>query len=136
MKGWTLPHTQQQDREAKKGLEATMTNRNTNDFDHEVGAFAINKVPHLVTTIIAVGGLVAAYFMTVGDFKVKDMELSQRVQYLEQKVDNIEESLHNLETNLSRRVVSVDAEREQFKAELENLKDVLKQTREVLSKKK
>lgn len=113
-----------------------MAPRNTNDFENEVGGFAINKVPHLVSAIIGVGGLVAAYFMTVGDFKVKDMELSQRVIYLEQKVEHIEESLHNLEVNLSRRVTSVDAEREQFKAELENLKDVLKQTREVLAKKK
>ena len=111
-----------------------MTNRNTNDFDNEVGGFAINKVPHLISAIIGVGGLIAAYFITVGDFKVKDMELQQRVVYLEQKVDHIEETMDTIKTKLENRIPVVDGDRQDLRKEIENLKEVLQQMRPYLKK--
>ena len=70
-------------------MEAIMDHKHTNE-EYEVGGL-LDKVPHLITALIAVGGLVAAYFMTIGDFKVKDMELQQRVTYIETKVNHLEE---------------------------------------------
>jgi hypothetical protein len=72
-----------------------MSDNDTNDFENAVGA-AVTRVPPIITAIIAVGGLVAAYFMTIGEFKVKDMELQQKVMYLEQKVDHIEETMDEI----------------------------------------
>ena len=54
-------------------MEVTMSDKDTNDFEHEVGEI-VTRMPPVITAILAVGGLVAAYFMTIGDFKVKDME--------------------------------------------------------------
>ena len=73
-------------------MEVTMSDNDTNDLDNVVGA-AVTRLPPMITAILAVGGLVAAYFMTIGEFKVKDMEIQQRVIYLEQKVDHIEETM-------------------------------------------
>jgi hypothetical protein len=111
-----------------------MADKNTNDFDNEVGGFAINKVPHLISAIIAVGGLVAAYFMTVGEFKVKDMELQQRVMYLEQKVDHIEDSVDSIKNKLDARIPVVDEDRQSLRKEIDGLKEVLQQMRPFLKK--
>lgn len=111
-----------------------MTDKNTNDFDNAVGGFAINKVPHLVTTLIAVGSLVAAYFMTIGDFKMKDAELTQKVMYLEQKVDRIEESVDSIKTKLDSRIPVVDNDRTELRKEIEGLKEVLQQMKPFLKK--
>lgn len=111
-----------------------MADKNTNDFDNEVGGFAINKVPHLVSAIIAVGGLVAAYFMTVGEFKVKDAELTQKVMYLEQKVDRIEESVDSIKLKLDSRIPVVDNDRIELRKEIDSLKEVLQQMRPYLKK--
>lgn len=111
-----------------------MSDKNTNDFDNAVGGFAINKVPHLVTTLIAVGSLVAAYFMTIGDFKMKDAELTQKVMYLEQKVDRIEESVDSIKSKLDSRIPVVDNDRTELRKEIDSLKEVLQQMRPYLKK--
>lgn len=105
---------------------------NTND-DDDVGGL-MDKVPHLVTALIAVGGLIAAYFMTIGDFKMKDLELSQRVTYLEQKVNHIEETTEAIKSKLDARVPVVDGDRQDLRREIDNLKEVLQQMRPLLRK--
>jgi uncharacterized coiled-coil protein SlyX len=117
----------------QKGMEATMVNHNTNDDDNEVGGL-VEKVPHFITAIIAVGGLIAAYFMTIGDFKLKDMELQQKVTYLEQKVNHIEETVDSIKTKLEARVPVVDADRQDLRKEIDNLREVLQQMRPYLKK--
>lgn len=115
-------------------MEALMNKKDTNE-DNEVGEL-ISKVPPFITAIIAVGGLIAAYFMTIGEFKVKDMELQQRMMYLEQKVEQIKSSLDTVQNRLEQRFPSIDAERQQLKSEIDNLKEVLQQTRQIILQKK
>lgn len=107
-----------------------MVNRNTND-DDDVGGI-MDKVPHLVTAIIAVGGLIAAYFMTIGDFKMKDLELQQRVTYLEQKVNHIEETTEVIKNKLDARIPVVDTDRTDLRKEIDSLKEVLQQMKPLL----
>lgn len=111
-----------------------MADKNTNDFDNEVGGFAITRVPHLISALIAVGGLVAAYFMTVSEFKVKDMELQQRVLYLEQKVDHIEESVDAIKGKLDARIPVADDDRQSLRKEIDGLKEVLQQMKPYLKR--
>ena len=110
-----------------------MVNHNTNDDDNEVGGL-VEKVPHFITAVIAIGGLIAAYFMTIGDFKLKDMELQQKVTYLEQKVNHIEETVDSIKTKLEARVPVVDADRQDLRKEIDNLREVLQQMRPYLKK--
>jgi hypothetical protein len=114
-------------------MEATMVNHNTNDDDDEVGGL-VEKVPHFITAVIAIGGLIAAYFMTIGDFKLKDMELQQKVSYLEQKVNHIEETVDTIKSKLEARVPVVDADRQDLRKEIDNLREVLQQMRPYLKK--
>lgn len=114
-------------------MEATMVNHNTNDDDNEVGGL-VEKVPHFITAIIAVGGLIAAYFMTIGDFKLKDMELQQKVNYLEQKVNHIEETVDSIKTKLEARIPVVDGDRQDLRKEIDSLREVLQQMRPYLKK--
>lgn len=117
-------------------MEAVMIKRNTNDDDdNEVGGI-IEKVPQFVTAIIAVGGLVAAYFMTIGDFKIKDIELQQRVSYLEQKVDHVEQSLDVIKGKLDSRFPLVDADRQNLRKEIDELREVLSQMKPYLQPKR
>lgn len=110
-----------------------MVNHNTNDDDDAVGGL-VEKVPHFITAIIAVGGLIAAYFMTIGDFKMKDLELNQRVVYLEQKVNHIEETMDTIKTKLEARIPVVDEDRQDLRKEIDNLREVLQQMRPYLKK--
>ena len=112
-------------------MEASMSDNNTNDFEHGVGE-AVTRLPPLVTAILAVGGLVAAYFMTIGEFKVKDMELSQRVQYIEQKVNHLEETMDDIKTKLDARIPVVDNDRQDLRKEIESLKEVITQMKPLL----
>lgn len=114
-------------------MEATMVNRNTNEDDNDVGGF-VDKVPHLVTALIAVGGLIATYFMTIGDFKMKDLELQQRVTYIEQKVNHIEETVDSIKTKLEARVPVVDNDRQDLRKEIDSLKEVIQQMKPLLKK--
>mgnify|MGYP003351430528 CR=1 FL=1 len=114
-------------------MEAIMLKRSSNDDDKLVGGF-IEKVPQFVTAIIAVGGLVAAYFMTVGDFKIKDMELQQRVTYLEQKVDHIEESVDTIKNKLEARIPVVDEDRQDLRKEIDSLKQVIQEMKPLLKR--
>lgn len=110
-----------------------MSDNNTNDLDDVVGAVA-TKLPPMITAIIAVGGLVAAYFMTVGEFKVKDMELQQRVSYLEQKVDHIEETMDTIKSKLESRIPVVDGDRQDLRKEIDSLKQVIQEMKPLLKK--
>ena len=111
-----------------------MVDKNTNDFDNAVGGFTINKVPHLVSAFLGVGGLVAAYFMTVSDFKVKDMELQQRVTYMEQKVDNIEETVQTIKNKLDSRIPLIDEDRQNLRREIDSLREILQQVKPYLKR--
>lgn len=110
-----------------------MSEHDTNDFENAVGA-TVMKLPPVITTIIAVGGLVAAYFMTIGDFKVKDMELQQRVLYLEQKVTHVEETMDDIKAKLDSRHPLVDADRQDLRKEIDNLKELMQQMKPLLKK--
>ena len=114
-------------------MELTMSDKDTNDLENVVGA-AVTKLPPVVTTILAVGGLVAAYFMTIGEFKVKDMELQQRVIYLEQKVDHIEETMDTIKSKLENRIPVVDSDRQELKKEIDNLKQVIQEMKPLLKR--
>ena len=114
-------------------MEVTMSDKDTNDFEHEVGE-AVTRLPPVVTAIIAVGGLVAAYFMTIGEFKVKDMELQQRVIYLEQKVDHIEETMDDIKTKLEARIPVVDGDRQDLRKEIDSLKQVIQEMKPLLKR--
>ena len=111
-------------------METTMDHNHTND-DDEVGGL-IEKMPHLITALIAVGGLVATYFMTIGEFKVQDMELAQRVQYIEQKVNHLEETMDDIKTKLDARIPVVDNDRQDLRKEIESLKEVITQMKPLL----
>lgn len=114
-------------------MELSMSDNDTNDLDNVVGA-AVTKLPPVITSILAVGGLVAAYFMTVGEFKVKDMELQQRVIHLEQKVDHIEETMDTIKMKLESRIPVVDGERQDLRREIDSLKQVIQEMKPLLKK--
>ena len=110
-----------------------MSDKNTNDDDNEVGE-VVAHLPHIVTVIIAIGGLIGAYFMTIGDFKMKDAELTQRVVYLEQKVNHIEESVDSIKSKLEARIPVVDNDRSELRKEMDSLKEILQQMKPYLKK--
>jgi hypothetical protein len=114
-------------------MELTMSDNDTNDFENVVGA-TVTKLPPLVTAILAVGGLVATYFMTIGEFKVKDMELQQKVMYLEQKVDHIEETMDTIKFKLEARIPVVDGDRQDLRKEIDSLKQVIQEMKPLLKK--
>ena len=114
-------------------MEITMSDKGTNDFEHGVGE-VVTRMPPVITAIIAVGGLVAAYFMTIGEFKVKDMELQQRVVYLEQKVDHIEETMDDIKTKLEARIPVVDGDRQDLRKEIDSLKQVIQEMKPLLKR--
>jgi len=110
-----------------------MADKNTNDDDNDVGE-VVEHLPHIVTVILAIGGLIGAYFMTIGDFKLKDAELTQRVVYLEQKVNHIEESVEVIKNKLDARIPVVDNDRTELRKEIDSLKEVLSQMKPLLKK--
>ena len=110
-----------------------MSDKNTNDSDDDVGE-VVAHLPHIVTVIIAIGGLIGAYFMTIGDFKMKDLELQQRVTYIEQKVNHIEETMETIKSKLEARVPVVDQDRQDLRKEIEGLKEVITQMKPLLRK--
>lgn len=110
-----------------------MSDKDTNDHDNDVGE-VVEHLPHIVTVIIAIGGLVGAYFMTIGDFKLKDAELTQRVVYLEQKVNHIDEAVEVIKNKLEARVPVVDADRQDLRKEMDSLKEILQQMKPYLKK--
>ena len=112
-----------------------MVNHNTDDNENDGVGGLVEKVPHFITALIAVGGLIAAYFMTIGDFKMKDLELSQRVIYLEQKVNHIEETVDSIKTKLDARIPVVDNDRQDLRKEIDSLREVLQQMKPYLQKK-
>lgn len=114
-------------------MEAVMIQKNTNDDDNEVGGI-VEKVPHFITAVIAIGGLIAAYFMTIGDFKIKDMELQQKVMYLETKVNRIEETVDSIKSKLDARIPVVDSDRQDLRKEIDSLREVIQQMRPYLKK--
>lgn len=110
-----------------------MVTKHTNDNDDDVGGL-MDKVPHLITALIAVGGLIATYFMTIGDFKMKDLELTQKVIYLEQKVNHIEEAVDIIKSKLDARAPLEDSDKEKLHKEIEGLKEILQQIKPMLRK--
>lgn len=110
-----------------------MSDKDTNDHDDDVGE-VVAHLPHIVTVIIAIGGLIGAYFMTIGDFKLKDAELTQRVVYMEQKIIHLEETMDSIKTKLETRVPVVDADRQDLRKEIDSLKEVLQQMKPYLKK--
>ena len=114
-------------------MEVSMSDKDTNDFEHEVGEI-VTRMPPIITAIVALCGLIAAYFMTIGEFKVKDMELSQRVQYIETKVNHLEETMDDIKMKLERRIPVVDQDRDDLHREIEGLKEVIQQMRPLLKK--
>lgn len=110
-----------------------MSDKNTNDDDNEVGE-VVAHLPHIVTVILAIGGLIGAYFMTIGDFKMKDAELTQRVIYLESKVNHIEESVDSIKSKLEARIPVVDNDRSELRKEMDSLKEILQQIKPYLKK--
>ena len=114
-------------------MELSMVRHTNDDDENEVGA-VVDKIPHLITALIAIGGLIAAYFMTIGDFKMKDMELSQRVSFLEQKVERIEKTTDAIKNKLDARFPVVDEDRQDLRREIDNLKEVIIQMKPLLRK--
>ena len=108
--------------------------KDTNDLNDAVGEIVTRNVPQFITAILAVFGLVGAYFMTIGDMKVKDMELQQRVVYLEQKVDHIEETMDSIKNKLEARIPVVDGDRQDLRKEIDSLKEVIQQMRPILKR--
>ena len=115
-------------------MELTMSDNDTNDLNDAVGEIVTRNVPQFITAIIAVFGLVAAYFMTIGDMKVKDAELQQKVSYLEQKVDHIEVTMDTIKNKLEARIPVVDNDRQDLRKEIDSLREVLQQMRPMLRK--
>jgi archaellum component FlaC len=118
----------------KKGMELTMSDNDTNDLNDAVGEIVTRNVPQFITAIIAVFGLVAAYFMTIGDMKVKDAEIQQKITYLEQKVDRVESTMDVIKNKLDARIPVVDNDRQDLRKEIDSLREVLQQMRPMLRK--
>jgi hypothetical protein len=53
----------------------------------------VNFLPHAITAIIAVCGIGVSLLWTISDLKVKDMEMTTKVIYLESRVQHIEDYL-------------------------------------------
>jgi conjugal transfer/entry exclusion protein len=111
--------------------------------EERMAAGLLVKAPHFVTAIIAVGGLIAAYFVTISEFKMKDVELQQKVVYLEQRVEHIENNITSIENKYEKYLHDKPStspndsgilieERETLKNELQNIRDVLNKTRQLL----
>jgi hypothetical protein len=107
-------------------MEVSMSDKDSNDFEHGVGE-VVTRMPPVITAIVAVGGLVAAYFMTIGEFKVKDMELQQRVSYIETKVNYLEETMDEIKMKLE--------DRTDLRKEIDSLKEVITQMKPLLKNK-
>ena len=114
-------------------MEVSISDKDSNDFEHGVGE-VVTRMPPVITAIVAVGGLVAAYFMTIGDFKVKDMELQQKVSYIETKVNHLEETMDEIKMKLEHRIPVVDEDRQDLRKEIESLKEVITQMKPLLKK--
>lgn len=109
-----------------------MSDNDTNDLNDAVGEIVTRNVPQFITALLAVFGLIGAYFMTIGDMKVKDMELQQKVAYLEQKVDHIETTMDDIKTKLEARIPVVDGDRQDLRKEIDSLKQVIQEMKPIL----
>lgn len=115
-------------------MELTMSDNDTNDLNDAVGEIVTRNVPQFITAIIAIFGLVAAYFMTIGDMKVKDAEIQQKITYLEQKVDRVESTMDVIKNKLETRIPVVDTDRQDLRKEIDSLKELIQQMRPYLKK--
>lgn len=72
--------------------------RHDHNHDDEIGDDGggfnlVNFLPHAITAIIAVCGIGVSLLWTISDLKVKDMEMTTKVIYLESRVQHIEDYL-------------------------------------------
>lgn len=115
-----------QDREAgdpkvvtqEKTKEMARENHNHDDDDDGGGWNMWNFIPHAITALVAVAGIIVSLLWTLSDLKVRDMEMGTKLTYLEQRVEHLEDSY-------SRRVSTTDADRKGLWNEVQNLKDMI-----------
>lgn len=94
-------------------------NHDHDDDDDDGGGWNMwNFIPHAVTALVAVAGIIVSLLWTLSDLKVRDMEMGTKLTYLEQRVEHLEDSY-------SRRVSTTDADRKGLWNEVQNLKDML-----------
>ena len=87
--------------------------------DHDLEGFISWKMlPPIITVVIAVGAVLASFYTSMSDLKVRDMEIGSKVQYLEQRIEKIEE-------NMSYRVNEGQNDRRDLRNELDSLKELL-----------
>ena len=72
--------------------------------------------------------------LPICDFKVKDMELQQRVSYIETKVNHLEETMDEIKMKLEHRIPVVDQDRQDLRKEIDSLKEVITQMKPLLKK--
>ena len=77
-----------------------------------------NFIPHAITALVAVAGILMSLIWTLSDLKVRDMEMGTKITYLEQRVEHLEDSM-------SRRVSTTDADRANLWDEVKGIKDTL-----------
>lgn len=103
----------------EKTKEMTRQNHDHDDDDDDGGGWNMwNFIPHAVTALVAVAGIIVSLLWTLSDLKVRDMEMGTKLTYLEQRVEHLEDSY-------SRRVSTTDADRKGLWNEVQNLKDML-----------
>ena len=89
------------------------------DDDHDEGFITWKMIPPLVTVAIAIGAIIAGFYTSMSDLKVRDMEIGSKVQYLEQRVEKIEDVLNQRGRNIER-------DKEGIWNEIDTLKELLK----------
>jgi hypothetical protein len=87
--------------------------------DHDLEGFITWKMlPPIITVVIAVGAVMASFYTSMSEFKVRDMEIGSKVQYLEQRIEKIEQ-------NMSYRVNEGQADRRDLRNEVDTIKELL-----------
>ncbi|NDB61272.1 hypothetical protein EB001_22955, partial [bacterium] len=102
----------------EKTKEMARENHNHDDDDDGGGWNMWNFIPHAITALVAVAGIIVSLLWTLSDLKVRDMEMGTKLTYLEQRVEHLEDSY-------SRRVSTTDADRKGLWNEVQNLKDMI-----------
>ena len=108
-----------------------LENNHRLDDENEGGGFSIKNITSIILTVVAVSGLIASIFLQLGDFKVSDTEIRERLRQVEVSVAVIQKRIDDLEIRGSRPLETLKTTLEFEKREIESLQreiDSLKET--------
>ena len=112
------------------------------DTEEKVVDTIVSRLPHIITATVAIGGLIAAYFMTIGEFRIKDLELQHKIEVLDTRIDIMSKQLTRVQTSIEEHSETsipfrdYTEEKKQLNEEIKILKDLLLQTKNLLKAQK